>query len=90
VFASPFANSLACRYWTEPVRSWPLGSCSWSRLGLFALAVAIATFMFLTEVPLTGEMSTWYADQTIFAGVVIGVLALAAAHFARARMVQTG
>ena len=46
--------------------------------------------MFLTEVPLTGEMSTWYADQTIFAGVVIGVLALAAAHFARARMVQTG
>ena len=56
-----------------------------ARFGFFALAVTLATFYFLSLIPLTNELSVWYADATIFAGLVIGVLTFTAAHFARAR-----
>jgi len=52
------------------------------RFGLFALATFVATWYFLNLVPLTNELSAWYADQTIFAGFVIVGLALVAARFA--------
>jgi len=53
-----------------------------ARFGFFALAASVATWYFLNLVPLTNELSAWYADQTIFVGVVVGGLTVAAARFA--------
>ena len=59
-----------------------------ARFGFFALGVTLATFSFLNLVPITNELSAWYADQTIFAGLVIGGLVIVAARFAIAKRVQ--
>ena len=59
-----------------------------ARFGVFALATFVATWYFLNLVPISNELSAWYADQTIFAGLLIGGLALVAARFAVGKRVQ--
>jgi serine/threonine-protein kinase len=56
-----------------------------ARFGFIALATGVATFYFLNMVPITNELGAWYADRTIFAGLVIGGLALVAARIATGR-----
>jgi hypothetical protein len=56
-----------------------------ARFGFFAVVVTAVVFLYLSSATLTNELSTWYSGQTIFAGLVLVALALAAAHFARVR-----
>jgi hypothetical protein len=57
-----------------------------ARFGFFALATGVVTFYFLNAVPLTSALDTWYAGQTIFAGLVIGGLTFLAARFASRKL----
>jgi len=59
-----------------------------ARFGVFAVAVFIASSNLLNTIPLTGELGAWYVGPTILAGLVIGGIALAAAHFAIGKRVQ--
>jgi tRNA A-37 threonylcarbamoyl transferase component Bud32 len=58
-----------------------------ARFGFIALVATEATFYFLNQVPLTNDMSAWYASQTIFAAIVVCGLALAAARLATGKRV---
>ncbi|MBI1853424.1 MAG: serine/threonine protein kinase [Planctomycetes bacterium] len=90
MFGNPLAFSIGV-----PVLDWAylLFMVPWtllmvSRCGLFAMAVAVATFGFLNFIPLTSELSAWYAGQTIFAALVVCGLAIVSARFATGKRVR--
>jgi len=58
-----------------------------ARFGVLALAVGIGSYNFLVVIPLTSDLSAWYAGPTILAGLIVCGTALAAAHFAAGRRV---
>jgi len=75
-----------------PVLDWAYSLCFaglilWllGRLGVLALAVGLATYDLVNVIPLTSDLSAWYAGPTILAGLMVCGLALAAAHFASGR-----
>jgi len=87
LLANPFAN-LAGNWvldWSGRLGLAALLLLVVARFGFFALSVAVATFFFLSHVPLTNELTSWYGGQTIFAALVLGGLTFAGARLASTR-----
>lgn len=84
LLANPFAHTVGLWTvdWTGRLLLGALLLFVVGRFGFFALAVAMATFILLNDVPLTTDLSAWYGSQTLFAALVLGGLTLAGARLA--------